>query len=160
MPSIEVQDVSKAYGSKRLFQQVNVRFDSGRRYGLTGPNGAGKSTFLDIVAGDLEPDNGFVQRPKRTSVLSQDHFAFESWRAIDVVIMGNARLWKALSEKQVLTAKPELSDADGERLGELECIIAEENGYSAEADAGELLSGLGIGESDHEKVMSELPGGR
>jgi ATPase subunit of ABC transporter with duplicated ATPase domains len=160
MPSIEVQDVSKAYGSKRLFREVHVRFDGGRRYGLTGPNGAGKTTFLAIVAGELEADSGFVQRPKRTSVLAQDHYAFESWRALDVVIMGNARLWKALAEKQELTANAELSDADGERLGELECVIAEENGYSAEADAGELLGGLGIPESDHEKCMSELPGGR
>jgi ATPase subunit of ABC transporter with duplicated ATPase domains len=160
MSSIEVQDVSKAYGGKRLFQQVNVRFAAGRRYGLTGPNGAGKSTFLKIVSGELEADSGFVQRPKRMGVLRQDHFAFESWRALDVVMMGNARLWTALSEKQTLVNKPELSDADGERLGELECVIAEENGYSAEADAGELLSGLGIAESDHEKQMSELPGGR
>jgi ATPase subunit of ABC transporter with duplicated ATPase domains len=139
---------------------VNVRFDAGRRYGLTGPNGAGKSTFLKIVSGELEADSGSVQRPKRTGVLRQDHFAFESWRALDVVMMGNARLWKALSEKQTLVNKPELSDADGEQLGELECVIAEENGYSAEADAGELLNGLGIAESDHEKCMSELPGGR
>jgi ATPase subunit of ABC transporter with duplicated ATPase domains len=160
MSSIEVRDVSKAYGGKRLFQQVNVRFDAGRRYGLTGPNGAGKSTFLKIVSGELEADSGFVQRPKRTGVLRQDHFAFESWRALDVVMMGNARLWTALSEKQTLVGKAELSDADGERLGELECVIAEENGYSAEADAGELLNGLGIVESDHEKQMSELPGGR
>jgi ATPase subunit of ABC transporter with duplicated ATPase domains len=160
MSCIEVQDVSKAYGSKRLFQQVSVRFDAGRRYGLTGPNGAGKSTFLKIVSGELEADSGFVQRPKRTGVLRQDHFAFESWRALDVVIMGNARLWTALTEKQALVSKLELSDTDGEQLGELECVIAEENGYSAEADAGELLNGLGIVESDHEKCMSELPGGR
>src|SRR5438046_860750 len=160
MSSIEVQDVSKAYGSKRLFQQVNVRFDAGRRYGLTGPNVAGKSTFLKIVSGELEADSGRVQRPKRTGVLRQDHFAFESWRALDVVMMGNARLWTALSDKQALVSKPDLSDADGERLGELECVIAEENGYSAEADAGELLNGLGVAESDHEKQMSELPGGR
>ena len=160
MSCIEVLDVSKAYGSKRLFQQVNVRFDAGRRYGLTGPNGAGKSTFLKIVSGELEADSGFVQRPKRTGVLRQDHYAFESWRALDVVMMGNARLWAALSEKQTLVSKVDLSDDDGVRLGELESVIAEENGYSAEADAGELLSGLGIAESDHEKPMSELPGGR
>jgi ATPase subunit of ABC transporter with duplicated ATPase domains len=160
MSAIEVQDVTKAYGGKRLFQDVAVSFNPGRRYGLTGPNGAGKTTFLKILSGELEADTGSVRRPERTSVLSQDQFAFESWRALDVVIMGNSRLWAVLAEKQELLAKPDLTDAEGLRLGELEVVIAEENGYSAEADAAELLSGLGIPESDHEKVMSELPGGR
>ncbi len=160
MASIQVQDVTKAYGQKRLFQEVTVNFSSGRRYGVTGPNGAGKSTFLKILSGELESDTGYVQRPQRTSVLKQDQFAFESWRVLDVVIMGNARLWEVMQEKEALLRKPEVSNADGERLGELECTIAEENGYTAEADAGELLSGLGIPESDHEKCMSELPGGR
>jgi ATPase subunit of ABC transporter with duplicated ATPase domains len=160
MSAIEVQDVTKAYGGKRLFQDVAVSFNPGRRYGLTGPNGAGKTTFLKILSGELEADTGSVRRPERTSVLSQDQFAFESWRALDVVIMGNRRLWAVLAEKQELLAKPDLTDAEGLRLGELEVVIAEENGYSAEADAAELLSGLGIPESDHEKVMSELPGGR
>src|SRR5262245_26724437 len=160
MSAIEVQDVSKAYGGKRLFQEVVVSFNPGRRYGLTGPNGAGKTTFLKILSGELEADTGSVRRPERTSVLRQDQYAFESWRALDVVIMGNARLWAALSEKQELLAKANLTDAEGMHLAELEGVIAEENGYSAEADAGELLSGLGIPESDQEKVMSELPGGR
>jgi ATPase subunit of ABC transporter with duplicated ATPase domains len=92
-------------------------------------------------------------------VLKQDQYAFESWRAIDVVVMGNTRLWAVLSEKNALLAKPDLTDAEGLRLGELEGTIAEEDGYSAESDAGELLSGLGIPEGEHEKVMSELPGG-
>lgn len=160
MASIQVQDLTKAYGQKRLFQEVTVTFSGGRRYGVTGPNGAGKSTFLKIVSGELESDTGTVQRPSRTSVLQQDQFAFESWRVIDVVIMGNARLWATLQEKELLLAKPNLSDADGVRLGELEGEISEENGYTAESDAGELLSGLGIPESDHDKVMSEIPGGR
>ncbi len=160
MPSIQVQDVTKAYGQKRLFQEVTVTFGDGRRYGVTGPNGAGKSTFLKIVSGELEADTGTVQRPKRTSVLQQDQFAFESWRVIDVVIMGNAALWATMQEKDLLLAKPNLTDADGVRLGELEGEIAEEDGYTAESDAAELLAGLGIPESDHEKVMSEIPGGR
>jgi ATPase subunit of ABC transporter with duplicated ATPase domains len=159
MAAIEVSDVSKAYGEKRLFQEVHVVFSAGRRYGLTGPNGAGKSTFLKIVSGELEADSGHVRRPTRTSVLKQDQFAFESWRALDVVIMGNAKLWSVMEEKERLLKEPNLTDAQGIRLGELEGVIAEENGYSAEADAGELLSGLGIPESEHEKVMSELPGG-
>ncbi len=142
--AIEVVDVSKAYGGKKLFLEVHTTFSAGRRYGLTGPNGAGKSTFLKIISGELEPDTGAVRRPQRTSVLKQDQFAFESWRAIDVVMMGNARLWAAMSEKHELLGKPNLSDAEGIRLGELESVIAEEDGYTAESDAGELLSGLGI----------------
>jgi ATPase subunit of ABC transporter with duplicated ATPase domains len=160
MAAIDVEDVSKAYGGKRLFLEVHTTFSAGRRYGLTGPNGAGKSTFLKIISGELEPDTGQVRRPKRTSVLKQDQYAYESWRALDVVIMGNARLWEAMSEKHELLGKPTVTDAEGIRLGELEGVIAEEDGYTAESDAGELLSGLGIPESDHEKVMSELPGGR
>jgi ATPase subunit of ABC transporter with duplicated ATPase domains len=160
MASIQVQEVTKIYGLKKLFIDVTVNFSSGRRYGITGPNGAGKSTFLKILSGELEADTGSVHRPKRTGVLKQDHFAYEAWRVLDVVISGNSQLWEALEEKQTLLGKPEHSDADGVRLGEIECTISEENGYSAEADAGELLSGLGIPESDHEKCMSELPGGR
>ena len=160
MAAIEVDDVSKAYGGKKLFLEVRTTFSPGRRYGLTGPNGAGKSTFLKIVSGELEADTGHVRRPERTSVLKQDQFAFESWRAIDVVMMGNAKLWAAMSEKHELLGKANLTDAEGIRLGELEGTIAEEDGYTAESDAGELLSGLGIPETDHEKVMSELPGGR
>lgn len=160
MASIQVQEVTKVYGLKKLFIDVSVNFSSGRRYGITGPNGAGKSTFLKILSGELEPDTGSVFRPKRTSVLKQDQFAYESWRVIDVVISGNQALWEVMEEKQTLLAQATHTDAEGVRLGEIECVIAEENGYSAEADAGELLSGLGIPESDHEKCMSELPGGR
>ena len=160
MASIQVQEVTKVYGLKKLFIDVTVNFSAGRRYGITGPNGAGKSTFLKILSGELEADSGSVHRPKRTSVLKQDQFGYEAWRVLDVVISGNANLWESLEEKQTLISKPEHSDADGVRLGEIECVISEENGYSAEADAGELLSGLGIPESDHEKCMSELPGGR
>ena len=151
MASIQVQEVTKVYGLKKLFIDVSVNFSSGRRYGITGPNGAGKSTFLKILSGELEPDAGSVHRPKRTGVLKQDHFAYESWRVLDVVISGNQSLWEALEEKQTLLAQATHSDAEGVRLGEIECVIAEENGYSAEADAGELLSGLGIPESDHDK---------
>lgn len=160
MASIQVQDVTKAYGQKKLFQEVTVGFGAGRRYGITGPNGAGKTTFLKILSGELEADTGSVQRPGRTSVLKQDQFAYESWRVIDVVIMGNARLWGAMQDKEALLAKRDLTDAEGSQLGELECVIAEEDGYTAESDAGELLAGLGVPESDHEKCMSELAGGR
>jgi len=159
MPSIQVNDVSKAYGQKRLFQEVTVEFGEGRRYGLTGPNGAGKSTFLKIVSGDLEADSGHVNRPERTGVLKQDQFAYEKMLVLSVVLMGNKRLWAAMQEKEELLAKEELTNKQGELLGELEGVIAEEDGYSAESDAAELLSGLGIPESEHEKQMRELPGG-
>src|SRR5512134_1487102 len=102
MASIQVQGVTKGYGSKRLFEDVTVSFSEGRRYGLTGPNGAGKSTFMKILAGQLEPDSGTVARPEKTSVLSQDQYAFEDLRVLDVVIMGNRRLWNAMTEKDAL----------------------------------------------------------
>ncbi|HWZ88318.1 MAG TPA: ATP-binding cassette domain-containing protein, partial [Polyangiaceae bacterium] len=159
MPSIQINDVSKAYGKKRLFQEVTVEFTEGKRYGLTGPNGAGKSTFLKIVSGELEPDSGHVHRPERTGVLKQDQFGFEKMIVLSVVLMGNQRLWAAMQEKEELLAKETLTDKQGELLGELEGVIAEEDGYSAESDAAELLSGLGIPESEHEKQMRELPGG-
>ncbi|HEY0465971.1 MAG TPA: ATP-binding cassette domain-containing protein, partial [Polyangiaceae bacterium] len=159
MPSINVNDVSKAYGKKRLFQEVSVEFTEGKRYGLTGPNGAGKSTFLKIVSGELEPDSGHVHKPERTGVLKQDQFGFEKMIVLSVVLMGNHRLWAAMQEKEELLAKETLTDKQGELLGELEGVIAEEDGYSAESDAAELLAGLGIPESEHEKQMRELPGG-
>jgi ATPase subunit of ABC transporter with duplicated ATPase domains len=159
MASIQVQGVSKGYGSKRLFEDVVVNFSGGRRYGLTGPNGAGKSTFMKILAGDLEPDNGSVSRPEKTSVLRQDQFAFEEMRVVDVVIRGNHKLWAAMEEKEKLLAVESLTDEQGERLGELEGTIAEEDGYTAEPEAETLLEGLGIPASEHYKLMKEIPGG-
>ena len=159
MPSIQVIGVTKAYGSKRLFEEVTVNFSERRRYGLTGPNGSGKSTFLKILSGDLEPDGGQVARPKKTSFLRQDQFAFEDHEVLRVVVMGNERLWAAMHEKEELLARSKLTDDEGARLGELECTIAEEDGYTAESDAAELLSGLGIQEGEHTKLMKELPGG-
>jgi ATPase subunit of ABC transporter with duplicated ATPase domains len=159
MQSIQVIGVTKRYGGKRLFEEVTVSFTEGKRYGLTGPNGAGKSTFMKILAGQLEPDAGTVSRPARTSVLRQDQFAYEPRRVLDVVLMGNARLWEALQAKEALLAVPNLSDEQGAELGMLEGTIAEEDGYTAESDAGELLAGLGITEPSHEARMSELAGG-
>src|SRR6201986_1670202 len=130
------------YGAKILFEEVTTAFLAGRRYGLTGPNGAGKSTFMKILTGELEPQKGNVGRPKRVGVLSQDQFAFDEFRVVDTVIMGNRPLWAALSERDALYSKPELTDEDGMRLGELEGTIAENDGYSAESDAAVLLDGL------------------
>jgi len=159
LPSIQVTGVTKAYGTKKLFEDVNVAFSEGRRYGLTGPNGAGKSTFMKILAGEIEPDTGTVSRPKKTSVLKQDQYAFEDVRVLDVVMMGNKPLWDAMQEKEQLLQLPEIGDTEGVRLGELEMTIAEEDGYTAESDAGDLLTGLGIPVGEHEKPMRELQGG-
>jgi ATPase subunit of ABC transporter with duplicated ATPase domains len=152
-------NVSKAYGPKKLFEEVNVAFSPGRRYGLTGPNGAGKSTFMKILAGDEEADMGQISRPKRLGILRQDHFRYEDTRVLDVVLMGNKPLWDAMHEKNTLLAKPEINEEDGNRLGELEGVIAEEDGYVAESDASTLLVGLGIAESFHEGPMRQLTGG-
>jgi ATPase subunit of ABC transporter with duplicated ATPase domains len=148
------------YGAKILFEDVTTVFQSGRRYGLTGPNGSGKSTFMKILTGELDAQKGDVVRPKRVGVLSQDQFAFDAYRVIDTVIMGNRPLWAALEERDALYAKPEMTDEDGMRLGELEGVVAENDGYSAESDAAILLDGLDILESLHERRMSELQGGQ
>src|SRR3954462_5656706 len=139
---IQVQDVTKAFAGKKLFENVSTTFPPGRRYGLTGPNGAGKSTFMRILAGDLEPDTGVISRPKRFSVLKQDQYGFEDKKVSDTVLMGNAVLWEAMQEKERLLAKADLADEGGARLGELEGTVAEEDGYSAEAQAAVLLDGL------------------
>ena len=157
---ISVNSVSKRYGAKILFDDVGVNFLAGRRYGLTGPNGCGKSTFMKILTGELDSDKGTVVRPKRMGVLSQDQFAFDAFRVVDTVIMGNKPLWEALAEREELYAKTEMTDEDGMRLGELEGIVAENDGYSAESDAAILLDGLDIPESLHERKMSELQGGQ
>jgi ATPase subunit of ABC transporter with duplicated ATPase domains len=150
------------FGGRVLFDEVGVAFLPGRRYAITGPNGAGKSTLMKILTGELEPSKGTVSRPKKLGVLSQDQFAFDKFRVIDTVIMGNRALWKALEERDALYAKPhdQLTDADGMRLGELEGIVGEEGGYSAEADAALLLDGLDVEESLHERKMGELQGGQ
>ncbi|WP_225411363.1 ABC-F family ATP-binding cassette domain-containing protein [Stigmatella hybrida] len=152
-------NVSKAFGPKKLFEDVNVSFSPGRRYGLTGPNGAGKSTFMKILAGDEEADMGTISRPKRLGILRQDHFRYDQDRVLDVVLMGNKPLWEAMQEKNTLLAKADITEEDGNRLGELEGVIAEEDGYVAESDAATLLVGLGIAENFHEGPMRQLTGG-
>ncbi len=159
---LTVSSVSKTYGGKRLFEDVTTTFDAGNRYGLTGANGAGKSTFMKILAGELEPDNGEVTRPARSrlSMLHQDHYRYENDRIRDVVVMGNRRLWDAMVEKEQLLGKGEhMSDEDGMRLGELEVTIGEEDGYGAETEAEQLLTGLGIAPALHEEPLSRLDSG-
>ena len=150
------------FGARILFDDATCTFLAGRRYAITGPNGAGKSTLMKILTGEIEPAKGSVTRPKKFGVLRQDQFAFDAFRAIDTVVMGNAPLWKAMEERDILYAKPheELTDEDGMRLGELEGIVGEEGGYTAEADAAVLLDGLGVDASLHERRMGELQGGQ
>src|SRR5581483_11653048 len=157
---ISVSNVSMRYGAKVLFEDVSTGFTPGRRYGLTGPNGAGKSTFMHLLAGEMEPQKGSVARPKKLSVLSQDQFAFDAYRVIDTVIMGNKRLWAAMEERNRIYEKPEMTNEDGMRLGELEGIVGDEDGYTAESDAAILLQGLDIPDELHERKMSELPSGQ
>ena len=157
---ISVSNVSMRFGAKILFDEVSTAFTPGKRYGLTGPNGAGKSTFMKLLTGEIEPQKGTVVRPKKLGVLSQDQFAFDRYRAIDTVIMGNKRLWAATEERDQIYSKPELTDADGMRLGELEGIVGEEDGYTAESDAAILLQGLDIPDELHERNMGELQGGQ
>ena len=147
------------YGSKVLFDDVTATFSSGRRYGLTGPNGAGKSTFMKLLTGELVPQKGTVNRPAKLGVLSQDQFAFDKFRVVDTVIMGNKRLWTAMAERELLYEKgADMTDDDGMRLGELEGVVGEEDGYSAESDAAILLQGLDIDDSLHQRLMGELQG--
>ncbi len=159
---ISVDNITMRFGSRILFEDVTTTFIDGRRYAISGPNGAGKSTFMKILTGEQDPTNGNVSRPKRIGILRQDQFAYDPFRVIDTVIMGNGTLWKALEERDGLYAKAheELTDEDGMRLGELEGIVGEEGGYTAEADAGVLLDGLGIDAALHERKMGELQGGQ
>jgi ATPase subunit of ABC transporter with duplicated ATPase domains len=157
---LSVSNVSMRYGAKILFEDVSTAFAPGRRYGLTGPNGAGKSTFMNLLSGELEPQKGTVVRPPKLGVLSQDQFAFDAYTVLNTVIMGNRRLWAALEERDAIYAKHEMTDEDGMRLGELEGIVGEEDGYSAESDAAILLQGLDLPEALHLRKMSELQGGQ
>jgi ATPase subunit of ABC transporter with duplicated ATPase domains len=157
---ISVSNVTMRYGSKLLFEDVSVTFHSSRRYGLTGPNGSGKSTFMKVLTGELDAQKGTVVRPKKFGVLKQNQYEFDAFRVIDTVIMGNKALWSALEEREVIYSKPEMTDEDGIRLGELEGIVGEEDGYEAEPNAAILLQGLDIPDELHERKMSELQGGQ
>ena len=148
------------FGARILFEDVTTTFQQGRRYAITGPNGSGKSTFMKILTGEIEPSKGSVTRPKKIGLLRQDQFAFDAYRVLDTVIMGNAPLWDALQEREIFYAKPDLTDEDGMRLGELEGIVGDQGGYTAEADAATLLQGLDIPEPLHERKMSELQSGQ
>jgi ATPase subunit of ABC transporter with duplicated ATPase domains len=155
---ISTSNVSLRYGKRILFEDVTIKFMPGNVYGLIGANGAGKSTFLKILSGEIEPNTGSVDMPKgaRLSVLKQNQFEYDAFPVLQTVIMGHTRLWKVMEEKDALYAKADFSDADGERAAELEGEFADLEGWNAEYEAAELLSGLGIGEDKHHTLMADL----
>lgn len=153
---ITLSKISKSFGSRILFDDVTITFNAGNRYGLTGPNGAGKTTLLKIIMGMEEQTSGTVTLPDRVGILRQNIEAFKNEKVVDAVIMGNKRLWDALKERDSLY-EVEMSDDIGMRLGELEGIVAEEDGYSAEANAEELLSGMGIPQEHFHEMMHAVP---
>jgi ATPase subunit of ABC transporter with duplicated ATPase domains len=157
---IVLENLTKRFGPKILFENVSLQFDPGKRYGLTGANGAGKSTLIKMLGGEEDSDVGSVNIPEklRLGVLKQNHFEYDKERIVDAVMMGNKALWEAMAEKERLYAG-EITDEIGIRLGELEGIVADENGYVAEQEAAELLVGLGIPANRHLDPMSSLPAG-
>lgn len=157
---ITVSNVSLQFGGDTLFKNVNLQFNAGNCYGVIGANGAGKSTFLKILCGVLPPTTGEVTIPKelRMSVLKQDHFAYDAYTVLDTVIMGNERLYAIMQEKDVLYAKPDFSEEDGNHAAELEAEFAELNGWEAESDVSKLLQGLGLSEDLLYQTMGDLSG--
>ncbi|BFH16550.1 ATP-binding cassette domain-containing protein [Paenibacillus melissococcoides] len=157
---ISTTGVTLRYGKRPLFEDVNIKFTPGNCYGLIGANGAGKSTFLKILSGEIEPTNGEVHITPgdRMSVLKQNHYEYDEFPVLETVIMGHQRLYSIMKEKDALYAKADFSEEDGMRAGELEGEFAELNGWEAEADAAELLIGLGIPKNLHDDKMSELDG--
>ncbi|MDR2102418.1 MAG: ATP-binding cassette domain-containing protein [Treponema sp.] len=155
---ITVTDLSLAYGERSLFKDVNLKFTPGNCYGIIGANGAGKSTFLNILSGETEHDRGdvSVSSGERIAVLKQDHFAFEEFPVLETVVMGYPRLYQVQKEREAIYAKENFTEEDGMRASELEADFAELGGWEAEAQVGQLLSGLGLDEADHGKMMAEL----
>jgi len=157
---ISANNVTYRVGKKALFEDVNIKFTEGNCYGLIGANGAGKSTFLKILSGKLETTKGdiAVTPGQRLSVLEQDHFKYDEYPVMDVVIMGNERLYEIMKEKDAIYAKEDFTDEDGIRASELEGEFAEMNGWEAESDAAQLLNGLGIDTQMHYSIMKDLNG--
>ena len=157
---ISTSNISLRFGKKALFEDVNIKFVPGHCYGLIGANGAGKSTFLKILTGEIEPTSGdvIITPGERLSFLKQDHFQYDEYMVLDTVIMGNARLYEIMKEKDAIYMKPDFSDEDGVRAAELEGEFAEMNGWEAESDAATLLNGLGVDTEMHYSLMKDLPG--
>ncbi len=157
---ITVSNLAIQFGKRILFQDVNLKFTPGNCYGIIGANGAGKSTLLRMLSGTLDSTRGKIEQGpgERLSVLKQDHFEFDEFRVLDTVLMGHSVLWGIMQEKDALYAKPDFSEEDGIRASELEEKFGEMDGWNAESDAAMLLSGLGIKEDNHYKLMKELSG--
>lgn len=155
---LTVAGVTIRFGKRTLFEDVNIKFNKGCCYGIIGANGAGKSTFLKVLSGDIEPSKGDVSKEKteRISVLKQDHFAYEDYRVLDTVIMGNQELYSIMKEKDEIYSKPDFSEEDGMKAAKLEERFAELDGWNAEADAAVLLNDVGIETEKHEKLMKDL----
>jgi ATPase subunit of ABC transporter with duplicated ATPase domains len=155
---ITVSDLSLGFGERTLFKDVNLKFTPGNCYGIIGANGAGKSTFLKILSGETEHDKGEISigKDQRIAVLKQDHFAFDEYPALETVIMGYAKLYSVGKEREAIYAKEDFTEADGMKASELEADFAELGGWEADSQAGQLLSGLGLDEEDHNKLMAEL----
>ncbi|MBU5590205.1 ATP-binding cassette domain-containing protein [Clostridium sp. MSJ-4] len=158
---INVTNLSLRYGDKKLFEDVNLKFTPGNCYGVIGANGAGKSTFLKILSGEIEANTGEVNIAPgiRMSVLKQDHYQYDDHKVLETVIMGNARLYEIMREKDELYAKADFTDEDGMKASELEGEFAELDGWEAESDASSILQGLGISTDLHDKKMADLTGG-
>jgi ATPase subunit of ABC transporter with duplicated ATPase domains len=159
---ISASNVSLAFGGRKLFDEVNIKFTPGNCYGLIGANGAGKSTFVKIMAGDLEPQTGNINITpgERLSVLKQDHYAFDEYSVLNTVLMGNDVLYKIIEQKEAIYAKADFTEEDGVKAADLEAEFAELNGWQAESDAGALLAGIGVDTKLHMKLMKDLTGGQ
>lgn len=157
---ITTSNISLSYGSQKLFEDVNIKFVPGNCYGLIGANGAGKSTFLKILSGEVYPNTGTVSISpgERMAVLKQNHFQYDDFEVLKTVMLGQPRLASLIEEKEALYAKPEMTEADGIKAGDLEALFADLGGWTAESDAATLLDGLGIGTASHSKKMRELSG--
>lgn len=157
---LNVNNVSLRFGDQKLFEDVNIKFTAGNCYGLIGANGAGKSTFLKILSGEIESQSGDVSLASnyRMAVLKQNHFEYEEYDVMQVVMMGYKRLYEVMQEKNEIYMKADFSEEDGMRAAELEGEFAEMNGWEAESDAARLLTGLGVSEDLHDKKMSDLTG--
>lgn len=157
---IAVSNLSLRYGKRSLFEDVNLKFTSGNCYGVIGANGAGKSTFLKILSGEVDQTTGEVSITpgERMAVLKQNHYEFDAFPVLQTVMMGHQKLWQIIREKEEIYAKPDFSDADGIRASELEAEFAEMAGWNAESDAASLLSGLGIEEEYHHRLLGDLSG--
>lgn len=157
---ISVSDLSLQFGKRVLFEEANVNFSHGNCYGVIGANGAGKSTFLKILSGEKDANKGHValEPGKRMAVLKQDHYEYDEVRVLDAVMMGHPKLWNLMKEKDAIYLKPDFSEADGLKAAELEGEFAEMDGWNAEPDAAALLSGIGIKEKFHDKLVKDLDG--